>query len=53
MVVERSYLQHLTTLWALGEKGTSLPIVTIQLASIAPRAAPATKHAIAIMKDSA
>lgn len=48
MVVERSYLQHLTTLWALGEKGTGLPIVTIQLAGVAPRAAPATKHAIAI-----
>lgn len=50
MIVERSYLQHLTTLWALGEKGASFPIVTIQLAGITPSAAPATKHAIAIMK---
>lgn len=46
MIIESGYLQHLTTLWALGEKGTGFPIVTVQLTGIVAGAAPATERAI-------
>lgn len=46
MIIEGGYLQYLTALWALGEKGTGLPIVTIQLTCIVTGAAPAAEGTI-------
>lgn len=49
MIIECGYLEHLTALWALGEKGTGFPIVTVQLTRIVTGAAPATERAISII----
>lgn len=46
MIIEGGYLQYLTALWALGEKGTGLPIVTIQLTCIVAGAAPAAEGTV-------
>lgn len=50
MIIEGGYFQHLTALWALGEKGTGLPIVTIQLTCIVTGAAPAAEGTISEME---
>jgi len=45
VVVEGGYLQHLAALWALGQKGTGLPVVSVQLASVTANTRPIAKGA--------